>query len=62
MEEARWGAVLPGDEWLIPLIDADFLRFALKIVEHSRYLLDTLCIAQQSFAHTLLMPTWTWMA
>src|SRR5258708_15476658 len=35
MEEARWGAVFPGDEWSIPLIDADFLCFTSKSVHIS---------------------------
>jgi len=38
MEEIRWGAVSLDNGWSIPMIDADFLRFALKNVEHSRYL------------------------
>ena len=39
MEEARWEAVSPASCWSIPMFRADFLDFALKIVEHSRYLL-----------------------
>jgi len=35
MEEARWGAVSPGDEWSIPMIDADFLCFTSKPVHIS---------------------------
>jgi hypothetical protein len=31
-EEIGWGAVFPGDEWSIPMIDADFLRFTSKLV------------------------------
>jgi hypothetical protein len=34
----RWGEVSPDFDWSIPMIDADFLRFTSKIVEHSRYL------------------------
>ncbi len=35
----RWGAVSLDSEWSIPMFRADFLCFASKIVEHSRYLL-----------------------
>jgi hypothetical protein len=30
IDETRWGAVFPGDEWSIPLIDADFPLFGSK--------------------------------
>ena len=33
MEEARRGAVFPGDEWSIPTIRADFLRLTSKPVQ-----------------------------
>ena len=29
-EEIGWGVVFPGDEWLIPMIDANFLRSTSK--------------------------------
>jgi hypothetical protein len=42
MEEARWGAVFPGDEWSIPMIDAYFLCFTSKPVHISPNLLYTI--------------------
>jgi hypothetical protein len=33
MEEAKYGAVSPGDESSIPIIRADFLRFTSKFVQ-----------------------------
>jgi hypothetical protein len=33
------GAVSPNSQWSIPMFRAEFLTFALKIVEHSRHLL-----------------------
>jgi hypothetical protein len=32
------GAVSPNSQWSIPMVRAEFLPFALKIVEHSRHL------------------------
>jgi len=32
------GAVSPNSQWSIPMFRAEFLTFALKIVEHSRHL------------------------
>ena len=32
VEEIRWEAVFPGDEWLILMIGADFLHFTSKLV------------------------------
>ena len=47
MEEARRGTVSLDSEWSIPLFRADFLCFASKIVEHSRYLLTEVDEAEE---------------
>ncbi|MDQ6661303.1 MAG: hypothetical protein M3Z24_10100 [Chloroflexota bacterium] len=39
-EYTRWEAVSPGPAEMIPMFHADFPGFTLKIVEHSRNLLD----------------------
>jgi uncharacterized protein (TIGR00369 family) len=55
MEEARWGAVFPGDEWSIPMIDAYFLCFTSKPVHISPNLLYTIDRQQPDVA-TLTLP------
>ena len=39
VKQSASGAVSPDSQWSIPMVRADFLDFALKIVEHSHYLL-----------------------
>jgi len=42
------GAVSPNSQWSIPMFRAEFLTFALKIVEHSRHLLPIKSIGQRT--------------
>jgi len=39
-EEIKWGGVSLDNGCSIPMSDGDFIRFALKNVEHSHYLPD----------------------